>query len=89
LLSLWGVASPSLLNYGGAGLDSVGGHAGASARPHESGAHDGGGACDISCAQGPRISCSSGAICGSKHSVLHVRVRCAIILVPPLSAAIL
>jgi hypothetical protein len=49
LLSLQGVASPSLLNYGGARLDPIGGHAGAPTRPHESGVHDGGGACGLSC----------------------------------------
>jgi hypothetical protein len=49
LLSLQGVGSCSLPNYGGVGLDFVTGHAGAHTGPREPRVHDGGGACDLSC----------------------------------------
>jgi hypothetical protein len=41
-LSLQGVASPSLMNCGGARLDRVRGHARALTKPHELGVYDGG-----------------------------------------------
>jgi hypothetical protein len=53
LLCLQGVASPSLLNYGGAGLDPNRGHDRAPAGTPELGVHDGSGAYDLSCARGP------------------------------------
>jgi hypothetical protein len=49
-LSLRGVASPSFLSHGGEGLDRIEGHARAPTKPRELGAHDGGGACDLSLA---------------------------------------
>jgi hypothetical protein len=42
LLSLRGVISPSLLIHGRVGLDHVGGHARAPAKPHELGVYDSG-----------------------------------------------
>jgi hypothetical protein len=51
-LSLQGVASPSLLIHGGAGLHLVRGHPRAPAKPHELGLHDGGRAHGLSCARG-------------------------------------
>jgi hypothetical protein len=59
LLILQGAASPSLRNYGGVGLDHVGGHVRAPAKPRESGVHDGGRAHDQPCKGGPRIPCAS------------------------------
>jgi hypothetical protein len=50
LLSLQGVASPSLLNYSRAGLDPIRGQVFTLVGPHELGVHDSGGACDLSCA---------------------------------------
>jgi hypothetical protein len=60
LLSLLGVAFPSLLIHGRVGLDRVGGHPRAPEKPCESGVYDGGGACDLSRAQGSRIPHSGG-----------------------------
>jgi hypothetical protein len=88
-LSLQGVASPSLPNYGGAGLDPVRGHARAPTKPCELGVHDGGGARDLPHARGPRIPCASRGICGSLCDVLRARVRCAITLISLLSTTIL
>jgi hypothetical protein len=71
--NLWGsksVASPSLSNYGRAGLDPFRGRTGAPVGPHEPGIHDGGGAHNLSCARGPRIPCADGGIRGGFHSVL-------------------
>jgi hypothetical protein len=48
--SLESVASPSLSNYGGVGLDPFGGHIGSPVGPHEPGVHDGAGARNLSCA---------------------------------------
>jgi hypothetical protein len=50
LLSLRGVASPSLLIYGGFGLDYVRGHARELAKPRESGVYDSDGVGYLSCA---------------------------------------
>jgi hypothetical protein len=69
-LGLQGGSSPSLLGYGGAGLDPIGGHNGAPVRSLESRVHDGGGACDLPHALGPRIPHASGEIRGGLHDVL-------------------
>jgi hypothetical protein len=50
LLSLRDVVSPSLLIHGGVGLDRIGGHARAHAKPHESGVYDSSGVGYQSCA---------------------------------------
>jgi hypothetical protein len=66
-LSLQSVASPSLLNYGGVGLDYIRGHARAHAKPRESGVYDGGGARGLSLARGSCIPRSGGGIrCGMR-----------------------
>jgi hypothetical protein len=88
-LSLQGVASPYLPNYGGAGLDPVRGHARAPTKPCEPGVHDGGRARDLPRARGPRILCAGRRIHGSLHGVLRARVRCAITLISLLSTTIL
>jgi hypothetical protein len=89
LLSLLGVASPSLLIYGGVELDRVGGHARAPAKPGESGVYDGDGGCDLPCARGSRIPRSGGGERRGMHDILRVGLWCAITLISPLSAAIL
>jgi hypothetical protein len=58
LLSLQGVASPSLLSHGGEGLDHVGGHTRASAKPHESRVHDDDRAHDLRRARESCIPCA-------------------------------
>jgi hypothetical protein len=63
LLSLHGVASPSLLNHGGVGLIHVIGHARTPAKPCESGVYDGGRACDLPQTRGSRIPYPDGGIC--------------------------
>jgi hypothetical protein len=57
--------------------------------PRELGVHDGGRACDLSCARGSFISHAVGGIHGGLCSLLRTRVWCAIILIPLLLAAIL
>jgi hypothetical protein len=69
-LGLQGVAYPSLLGYGGAGMDLVRGHKGAPARPRESRVHDSDGACYLTRARGPHISCASGGIRGGLRGIL-------------------
>jgi hypothetical protein len=56
-LTLRGVASPSLLIHGGVGLDRIGGHARAPAKPRESEVYDSGRVGYLSCAQGSRMPC--------------------------------
>jgi hypothetical protein len=79
-----GCCFPSLPNYVGTRLDTVGGHVGAPTGHRESGVLNGGGACDLSCGRGPHISRASGGIHGGLHGVLGARVWCAITLIPPL-----
>jgi hypothetical protein len=73
-LSSQGVASPSLPNYGGVGLDHVGGHARAPTKSREPEVHDGGGARGMPHARGLRIPYASGRIHCDMHVVLRVRV---------------
>jgi hypothetical protein len=88
-IGLQGVASPSLPIYGGAGLDPIRSHTGAPTRPCEPGVHDGGGASNLSCAQGPHISHVGGGIRGGLRIILQARVRLAITLIPhPISSAL-
>jgi hypothetical protein len=74
LLSLKGVASPSFLNHGGVGLDCVGGHSRAHAKPCESGVYDSGGAHVLLCAQGSRIPCSARGIRRGMLNVLRAGI---------------
>jgi hypothetical protein len=87
-LSLWGVVSPSLLIHGRVGLDRVGGHARAPAKPHESGVYDNGGVGYMLCARGSCICCSGGGIRHGMHGVLRVKIRCAIKSISSLSAIV-
>jgi hypothetical protein len=61
-LSLLGVASPSLLINGGAGMDHHRVHAIAPAKPHESRVYDSSGAHDLPHARGSCIQCAGGGI---------------------------
>jgi hypothetical protein len=88
-MSLLGIASPSLLNHGGVGLDHIGGHARAPTKPCESGVYDGGRARDLPRAQGSRIPCVSGGICRGLRGVLRAWVQCAIAPISLLSATVL
>jgi hypothetical protein len=70
LLSLLGVAFPSLLIHGRVGLDRVSGHARAHAKPCDSGVYDGGGACDLPHARGSCNARSGGGIRRGVCSIL-------------------
>jgi hypothetical protein len=70
LLGLQGAASPSLLGYGRARLDPIRGHNEAPTGSPKSRVHDGGGACDLPCARGPRFSHANGGIRGGLLDVL-------------------
>jgi hypothetical protein len=70
LLSLLGVASPSLLIHGRVGLDHVGGHARAPTKLGESAVYDGSGACDLPRDRGSCIPSSGGGIRHGVHNVL-------------------
>jgi hypothetical protein len=85
-LSLQGVASPSLPNYGRAELDRFRGHATAPTKPHDSWVHEGGRAHNLTRARGPRIPCASAGIRRGLHGVLRARVQCGITLISPLFA---
>jgi hypothetical protein len=88
----WGlesVACPTLSNYGRTSLDPFKGHVGAPVEPHELGIHDGGGARNLSCAQGSHIPCAGGGIHGSFHDFLRVGIRCAVTPIPPLTTIVL
>jgi hypothetical protein len=60
LLSLQGVASSSLRNHGGVGLDRVGGHARAPSKSRELGVYDGDRAHDLPRSQGSHSPHSGG-----------------------------
>jgi hypothetical protein len=71
--NFWGlesVASPSLSNYGGAGLDPFRGHIGTPARPHGPRVHDGGRTHNLSSTRGSRIPHAGGGIHGGFRGVL-------------------
>jgi hypothetical protein len=74
-LGLQGVASPSLLDYDGAGLNPVEGHDGAPTGPHEPRVHDGDIACNLPHARGPYITHASGGIRGGLRGILRERGR--------------
>jgi hypothetical protein len=78
LLSLQGVASPSLLIHGGVGLDRINGHATTPTKPYESGIYDGGGAHVLLCAPGSRMPHSGGGIRHGMRGVLRAGVWYAI-----------
>jgi hypothetical protein len=59
-LSLLSVAFPSLLIYGGVGLDHIGGHTRAPTKPCESGVYDSGGACDLRLSEDPASPVQAG-----------------------------
>jgi hypothetical protein len=88
-LSLHGIASLSLPNYGRAGLDPVQGLVRAPTKPCELGVHDGIGAHDLPHARGPHIPCASAGIHGGMHDILRERVWCAITPISSLSAIVL
>jgi hypothetical protein len=88
-LSLRDVVSPSLLIHGGVGLDRIGGHARAHAKPRESGVYDSSGVGYMSCVQGSCIPCSAGGIRHGVRGVLRARIQCAITLISLLSVAVL
>jgi hypothetical protein len=88
-LSLLGVAFSSFLIHGGVGLNCVGGHTRAPAKPGESGVYDGGGACDMLRARGSCIPRSGGGIHHGVCSVLRVGVWCYITPISLLFAAVL
>jgi hypothetical protein len=89
LLSLQGVASPSLLNHGRAGLDCIEGHSRAPTKTHESGVYDSGGAHDFPRAQGSHIPRSGGGMRRDMHDVLQAGICCTITPIYPLFDAIL
>jgi hypothetical protein len=88
-LSLRGVVSPSLLIHGGVGLDCIGGHTGAAAKPLESGVYDSDGVGYFSGVRGSRVPCSGVGIHRGVRGVLRERILCAITTISPLSAAVL
>jgi hypothetical protein len=85
LLSLLGVASPSLLILGRFRLDRVGFHFRAPAKPSELGVYKGSGACDLLRAQESRIPSSGGGICRGVHIILWAGIWCSITPVSLLS----
>jgi hypothetical protein len=88
----WGlesVASPSISSHGGTRLDLFHSHAGTLVEPHEPGVHDGGGARNLSCAQGSRIPHAGGGIRGGFHGHLRAEIRCAIAPIPLLTTTTL
>jgi hypothetical protein len=88
-LGLQGVASPSLLGYGGVGLDPIKSNNGALVGSCESRVHDCGEACGLPRARGSCISHANRGIRGGLRGILRARVRCAITPVPLLFVVVL
>jgi hypothetical protein len=88
-LSFLGVAAPSLLIYGGDGLDRVRCNTRAPAKACESRVYDGGRACDLPRSRGSRIPHSSGRIRRGVCGVLRAGVWCAITPISLLLAVVL